>query len=76
MLSADKEHDEGVQKKLDEVLRGATEALPNSVGIWHARLDHLLQNGQQKEAYTLFPKVKNLANNRYLIVLILRCFDD
>lgn len=61
MLSVDKEHDEGVRKKLDEVLCGATDALPNSVGIWHARLNHLLQWGQEKEAYAIFPKVINLA---------------
>lgn len=60
MLSADKEHDESIRKKLDEVLRGATEVVPNSVGIWHARLNHLLQSGLEKEAYTMFPKVRDL----------------
>lgn len=54
-------HDENVRKKLDEVLRGATDAVPNSVSIWHARLNYLLQCGLEKEAYAMYPKV-NFAN--------------
>lgn len=57
-------HDENVRKKLDEVLRGATDALPNSVNIWHARLSHLLQCSLEKKAYAMFPKVNFV--NRYI----------
>ena len=62
MLNADKEHNEDVRKKLDEVLRGATDALPNSVSIWHARLKYLLQCGLEEKAYAMYPKVINLVN--------------
>ena len=64
ILNTDKESnkdDEGMRKKLDEVIQGATEVLPNSVGIWHARLNHLLQCDLEKEAYAIFPEVKNFA---------------
>lgn len=69
ILNADKESnkdDEGMRKKLDEVLQGATDIIPNGVGIWHARLNHLLQCGLEKEAYAMFPEVINLANCRYI----------
>ncbi|KAL0128817.1 hypothetical protein PUN28_003891 [Cardiocondyla obscurior] len=66
MLNADKEHDENVRKKLDEVLSGAIEVVPNSVSIWHARLSHLLQNGLEKEAYAMYPKVTEILGEKAL----------
>ncbi|XP_012523269.1 U3 small nucleolar RNA-associated protein 6 homolog [Monomorium pharaonis] len=66
MLSVDKEHDEGARKKLDEVLRGATEAVPNSVDIWHARLNYMLQCGLKKEAYAMFPKATEILGEKAL----------
>lgn len=62
MLNADKERDESARKKFYEVLREATDAIPSSVGLWHARINHLLQSGQEKEADSIFPKV-NITNN-------------
>ncbi|TGZ43802.1 U3 small nucleolar RNA-associated protein 6 homolog [Temnothorax longispinosus] len=64
MLSVDKKDD--VREKLDEVLRGATDAVPNSVAIWHARLNHLLQCGLEKEAYAMFPKVTKILGEKAL----------
>ncbi|XP_011686887.1 PREDICTED: U3 small nucleolar RNA-associated protein 6 homolog [Wasmannia auropunctata] len=66
ILNTNGENDEGVRKKLDEVLRGATDALPNSVGIWHARLNHLLRCGLEKEAYAMFPKVTEILGEKAL----------
>ncbi|XP_011883955.1 PREDICTED: U3 small nucleolar RNA-associated protein 6 homolog, partial [Vollenhovia emeryi] len=66
MLSVDKKHDESVRKKLDEVLCGATDAVPNSVRIWHARFNHMLQSGLEKEAYAMFPKVTEILGEKAL----------
>ncbi|KYQ52068.1 U3 small nucleolar RNA-associated protein 6 like protein [Trachymyrmex zeteki] len=69
ILNADKESnkdDEGMRKKLDEVLQGATDIIPNGVGIWHARLNHLLQCGLEKEAYAMFPEVTNKLGEKAL----------
>lgn len=35
----------------------ATEAVPSSVSLWHARLRYLLVSGQDDEAETIFSKV-------------------
>lgn len=49
--------DETTEKKIKEILYMATEALPNSVSLWHARLRYLLTSGQEEEVETLFFKV-------------------
>lgn len=66
MLS-DKEHDESEQKRLTDVLREATDTVPSSVGLWHARINRMLQSGQEKEVDTIFPKVIYIAND-YIIL--------
>ncbi|XP_018057708.1 PREDICTED: U3 small nucleolar RNA-associated protein 6 homolog isoform X3 [Atta colombica] len=75
ILNADKESNkdnEGMRKKLDEVLQGATDVLPNSVGIWHARLNHLLQCDLEKEAYAMFPEVTDKFGEKALPLWKLR----
>lgn len=57
MLNVDK-NDESAQKKLDMILCEATEAVPSSVSLWHARTKHLLLSGREGEAAAIFPKVK------------------
>lgn len=57
MLNVDKERDENAREKFFKVLREATDIIPNSVSLWHARLSHLLQSGQEEEADAMFPKV-------------------
>ncbi|KMQ92686.1 u3 small nucleolar rna-associated protein 6-like protein [Lasius niger] len=65
MLS-DKEHDESEQKRLTDVLREATDTVPSSVGLWHARINRMLQSGQEKEVDTIFPKVTEILNEKAL----------
>lgn len=57
MLSVNKDLDENVRKKLNEVLRGATEIVTNSVSLWHVRINTLLQDGQEEEADSILPTV-------------------
>ncbi|KYN05376.1 PREDICTED: U3 small nucleolar RNA-associated protein 6 homolog [Cyphomyrmex costatus] len=69
MLNVDKKSskdDEGMRKKLDEILQGATNIVPNSVGIWHARLNHLLECGLEKEAYAMLPEVTDKLGEKAL----------
>ncbi|XP_072754717.1 U3 small nucleolar RNA-associated protein 6 homolog [Anoplolepis gracilipes] len=66
MLTIDMGHDENVWKKFHELLRGATDAIPSSVSLWHARISHLLQSGQEKEVDALFPKVTEILNEKAL----------
>ncbi|XP_070150082.1 U3 small nucleolar RNA-associated protein 6 homolog [Polyergus mexicanus] len=66
MLSADKERNESACKKFYEVLRGATDTVPSSVGLWHARISHLLQSGQEKEVDSIFPKMTEILNEKAL----------
>lgn len=55
-----KEHDENA---LNEVLRGATDAIPDSVSLWYERIKYLLHLGQENEADTLLLEVRNLTNS-------------
>ncbi|XP_054012932.1 U3 small nucleolar RNA-associated protein 6 homolog [Hylaeus anthracinus] len=55
MLNTEKK-DETTEKKLKEVLCMATETIPSSVNLWHARLRYLLVSGQDEEAETIFSK--------------------
>lgn len=48
------EKDENTEKKLSGILSGATETIPNSVSLWHARLRYLLVAGQDEEAVPVF----------------------
>lgn len=45
------------QSKLYEVLCWATEALPESSSLWHARLHYLLSTDQEELADETFKKV-------------------
>nr|XP_003705650.1 PREDICTED: U3 small nucleolar RNA-associated protein 6 homolog [Megachile rotundata] len=54
MFNVDKK-DEEADKKLKEILCVATETVPNSVSLWHARLRYLLVSNEE-EAEKLFPK--------------------
>ncbi|EZA47219.1 U3 small nucleolar RNA-associated protein 6-like protein [Ooceraea biroi] len=58
-LIADKDRDESAQKKLDEVLCGATDTIPDSVKLWHARINHLLESGKEEAADSVLSKVTN-----------------
>ncbi|XP_072753293.1 U3 small nucleolar RNA-associated protein 6 homolog [Anoplolepis gracilipes] len=66
ILNADKDRDESVRKKFYEILREATDAIPNSVSLWHERINYLLQSDQEKEVDTLFPKVTEILNEKAL----------
>lgn len=48
-----KEHDENA---FNELLRTATDAIPDSVSLWCERIKYLLQRGQENEADTLLSK--------------------
>lgn len=77
MLS-DKEHDENEKKKLNDVLNEAIDIIPHSTGsLWHARINHLLQSGQEKEVDILLPKVINIANNYTVLddIEMIACYD-
>ncbi|XP_076248353.1 U3 small nucleolar RNA-associated protein 6 homolog [Calliopsis andreniformis] len=58
--------DESSEKKLKEVLCMATEAVPNSVSLWHARLKYLLVLGQEEEAEIVFSKVTQILGEKSL----------
>ncbi|XP_011629699.1 U3 small nucleolar RNA-associated protein 6 homolog [Pogonomyrmex barbatus] len=74
LLTVDKEHDESARKKLKEILREATDALPNSLAVWHMRLSYLLQHDQEKEAYALYPKVTQLLGEKAVPLWKMRIF--
>lgn len=59
MLSAEKK-DEITENKLKEILNIATETMPNSISLWHARLRYLFASGEEEEAETVFSKVQIL----------------
>ncbi|XP_076230226.1 U3 small nucleolar RNA-associated protein 6 homolog isoform X2 [Nomia melanderi] len=65
MLNVDLK-DETTNKKIKEILCMATEALPNSVSLWHARLRYLLTSGQEEEVETLFFKVIEILGEKSL----------
>lgn len=50
-----KEHDKNT---LNEVLRGATDTIPDSVSLWYERIKYLLQFEQENEADAVLSKVK------------------
>lgn len=54
MFNIDKK-DEEAGKKLKEILCVATETVPSSVSLWHARLRYLLVS-EEEEAEKIFPK--------------------
>lgn len=56
MLNNEKE-DESVEKRLKEVLSMATETIPSSISLWHARLRYLFTSGNEQEAENIFSKV-------------------
>ncbi|CAD1468129.1 unnamed protein product, partial [Heterotrigona itama] len=55
ILNAEKK-DETTEKKLKEILSVATETIPDSVNLWHARLKYLFASGEEEEAETVFSK--------------------
>lgn len=55
MFDIDKK-DEAAEKKLKEILCVATETIPSSVSLWHARLRYLLVS-EEEEAERIFPNV-------------------
>ncbi|RLU26381.1 hypothetical protein DMN91_000175 [Ooceraea biroi] len=65
-LIADKDRDESAQKKLDEVLCGATDTIPDSVKLWHARINHLLESGKEEAADSVLSKVTNTLGEKSL----------
>ncbi|XP_014486143.1 PREDICTED: U3 small nucleolar RNA-associated protein 6 homolog [Dinoponera quadriceps] len=65
MLSA-KAGDVNAQKKLRQILREATDAVPNSVVIWYARMKHLLVSGRGKEVAAIYPKATQMLGKKAL----------
>lgn len=57
MLSAEKK-DKTTEKKFEEILSNATEIIPNSLSLWHARLRYLFASGKEEEAEAVFLKVQ------------------
>lgn len=57
ILNAEKK-DETTEKKLKEILSVATETIPDSVNLWHARLKYLFASEEEEEAETVFSKVQ------------------
>lgn len=58
--------DETTEKKLKDILCMATEAVPSSVSLWHARLRYLLVSGQDDEAETIFSKITQILGEKSL----------
>ena len=56
-MNAEKK-DETTEKKLKEILSVATETIPDSVNLWHARLKYLFASGEEEEAETVFSEVQ------------------
>lgn len=56
MLNAEKK-DQTTEKKFEEILSIATETIPNSISLWHARLRYLFASGKEEEAEAIFLKV-------------------
>lgn len=74
MLSVNKDLDENVRKKLNEVLREATKIVTNSVNLWQVRINTLLQDGHEEEADSILPtviimRIYNLIYVRYNSVI-------
>lgn len=60
--SRDESAQEKLNEKLNEVLCGATDAISDSVKLWNARINHLLETGQEEKAESVFSKVIDLEN--------------
>ncbi|OXU21679.1 hypothetical protein TSAR_004042 [Trichomalopsis sarcophagae] len=58
--------DNNAQSKLYEVLCWATEALPESESLWHARLHHLLSTDQEELANETFNKAVEILGKNSL----------
>ncbi|XP_015589192.1 U3 small nucleolar RNA-associated protein 6 homolog [Cephus cinctus] len=65
MLNNEKK-DENTQKKLLEVLTWATEALPNSVNLWQARLRYHVILGEDDNVATVFAKATKILREKAL----------
>ncbi|KZC08369.1 PREDICTED: U3 small nucleolar RNA-associated protein 6 homolog [Dufourea novaeangliae] len=65
MLNVEQKN-ETTDKKIREILCMATEAIPSSVSLWHARLRYLLISGQEEEAETVFSKVTQVLGEKSL----------
>lgn len=57
MLNAEKK-DKTTETKFEEILSIATETIPSSISLWHARLRYLFASGEEKEAEAVFLKVQ------------------
>lgn len=57
MLSNDSKNNESNTIKLNEILCSATESIPDSVNLWHARLKYLMLKERDEEANSVFKKV-------------------
>ncbi|KOC63457.1 U3 small nucleolar RNA-associated protein 6 like protein [Habropoda laboriosa] len=65
MLNVEKK-DETTEKKLKEILSIATETIPSSVSLWHARLRYLFASGDEEEAETTFSKATQVLGEKSL----------
>lgn len=65
MLNVEKK-DENAEKKLNEILCTATDAIPSSVSLWHARLRYLLVSGQDEDIDNVFSKATQILGEKSL----------
>ncbi|CAK9829319.1 U3 small nucleolar RNA-associated protein 6 homolog [Anthophora retusa] len=65
MLNTEKK-DETMEKKLKEILSIATETIPSSVSLWHARLRYLFASGDEEEAEAIFSKAIQILGEKSL----------
>lgn len=72
MLSVNKDLDENVRKKLNEVLREATKIVTNSVNLWQVRINTLLQDGHEEEADSILPTATRMLGEKALSLWRLR----
>lgn len=65
MLNTEKK-DENTNKKLKEILSMATETIPSSISLWHARLRYLFAHGEEDEAEAAFSKATQILGEKSL----------
>ncbi|XP_017885993.1 U3 small nucleolar RNA-associated protein 6 homolog [Ceratina calcarata] len=65
MLNVEKK-DENTDKKLKEILSMATETLPSSISLWHARVRYLFAYGEDDEAEAAFSKATQILGEKSL----------
>lgn len=65
MLNAEKK-DKTTEKKFEEILSIATETIPSSISLWHARLRYLFASGEEKEAEAVFLKATQILAEKSL----------